>query len=260
MRSNEKWPRCHHRFRETSTPSTCSGAWPLARNNSGNARRSRCRTTSTITSTWWIRIHPHTEGGDGRFSAQGKTPSGRYSEMKHDATVQRLCLLPHSILFLAWSLLLLPPSLPAGSPPALPIVRAIVLPAEVLLTWDGPPDATYYGIYRADLDRRWMPIAKPVLAPRYRDTDFRTLPCYYQVAAFNGAGELIAFSEFLVSNTVASVSLYGVDPRPVSDTSVALVWNMMGSGDGLLEIGTDPTNYLSVATATNFASRQEFIL
>src|SRR5437016_12530776 len=172
----------------------------------------------------------------------------------------RVCLLQHPILFLAWSLLLPVLRLPAAPPPTVPNVRAIVLPAEVLLTWEGAPDAAYYGIYRADLDRRWMPIAKPVLAPRYRDTDFRTLPCYYQVAAFNAAGELITFSEFLVSNRVASVSLYGVDPRPVSDTSVALVWNMMGLGDGLLEVGTDPTNYLWVAARTNFASRQEFIV
>src|SRR5260221_1375662 len=163
-------------------------------------------------------------------------------------------------LFCAWLLL---PSVTMAAVPPLTSMRAIALPAEVLLSWDEWPDAAFYGVYRANLDRRWGPIAKNVLVPRYRDTDFETLPCYYQVAAFNAAGDLIAFSELLESTLSPLLAgPIGVNPRPVSDTGFAVEWNLgLGlAGDGLLEVGASPTNYEWAASITNFAMRQEFVL
>src|SRR5437764_1152940 len=91
-----------------------------------------------------------------------------------------------------------------ASPPSVPAnVRVIFLPAEVLLSWDGSPDAAYYGVYRAELDRRWMPIADRVTVSRFRDTEFRSLPCYYQIKAVNAAGEIAVTPEFLC-RTVSS--------------------------------------------------------
>ncbi len=79
-------------------------------------------------------------------------------------------------LSLSLTLLLFPLLSVHAVPPAAPTnVRAVVLPAEVLLTWDASAGADHYRVYRADLDRRWMPIATQVTAPRYRDTDFRSL-------------------------------------------------------------------------------------
>ncbi len=92
----------------------------------------------------------------------------------------------HSSLSLSLTLLLFPLLSLRAVPPAAPSnVRAIVLPAEVLLTWDASAGADHYRVYRADLDRRWMPIATQLTVPRYRDTDFHSLPCYYQIAACN---------------------------------------------------------------------------
>src|SRR2546423_6920621 len=118
--------------------------------------------------------------------------------MKMPVEVNPVRLFAKQLLALVCACLLLPWVTVAAIAP-LTNVRTIALPAEVLLSWDEWPDAAFYGLYRANLDRRWVPIAKNVLVPRYRDTDFQTLPCYYQVAAYNAAGDLIAFSELLES-------------------------------------------------------------
>jgi hypothetical protein len=161
--------------------------------------------------------------------------------------------------------LLLPGVLLADLPPAPGNLRATFLPAEVLLSWDGSADVAYYRIYRADLDRRWMPIADHVAVPRYRDGDFRSLPCYYQISAFNAAGESATSPEFLVSNAVASsfpsIVLKGINPRPVSDTAFAVSWYMSGGvGDGLLELGTSPTNYQWSSPLPNRSWIQELMI
>lgn len=164
------------------------------------------------------------------------------------------------VLFCCW--LLLPCRLGGATPFPLVNVRAITLPAEVLLTWDEWPGAVSYGVYRANLDRRWAPIAKNVLAPRYRDSDFQTLPCYYQVAAYDTTGAVVAFAEISTPNGLPIAPLWPprVTTRPVSDTSFAVSWNLAAPGDGLLEVGTSPTNYQWAAVNTNFALRQEFVV
>src|SRR5947209_2260843 len=145
--------------------------------------------------------------------------------MRNSGLGSRVCPLPTFCLLLSGGLMLLP-SRVAATPPAPPAnVRAVVLTAEVLLSWQGSSDAAYYRVFRADLDLRWMPIGGQVSVPLYRDGDFRSLPCYYQVVAYNALGELGAAPEFIVSNQVASISLYGVNPRPVSDTAFAVEWN-----------------------------------
>src|SRR5216117_1406304 len=99
-----------------------------------------------------------------------------------------------SLLPLALTCLLLP-SLEAAPPPVPANVRWIALPAEVMLIWDGSPEAVYYEVYRAELDRRWMPVDKHVPVPWFRDSDYTSRPCYYQVAAVNAAGEVAATEE-----------------------------------------------------------------
>src|SRR6185295_18013755 len=80
----------------------------------------------------------------------------------------------------------------ATPPPRPTNVRTIVLPAEVLLVWDGSVEVDHYKIYGAGPDRRWRTLATNVSGTTYRDTDFAEMPYYYQIAAINAAGESAA--------------------------------------------------------------------
>ncbi len=167
----------------------------------------------------------------------------------------------HSSLSLSLTLLLFPLLSLRAVPPAAPSnVRAIVLPAEVLLTWDASAGADHYRVYRADLDRRWMPIATQLTVPRYRDTDFRSLPCYYQIAACNAAGECAATLEFTVNPATAAISLIGAKTRPLSDTSMSVAWTLQGTGggDALLEVSPSLNSLQPVCVNPALASRHEF--
>lgn len=159
-----------------------------------------------------------------------------------------------------------------STPPAAPAnVRAIILPAEILFTWDESPGADYYKVYRGGPTRRWVPLS-PVTEPRFRDTDFVPLPGYYQIAAYNDAGEVAATAPFVVSNVTSSISLIGVTPRPVSDTSFAVAWTVDGpspfrgygygfpwdGGDGMLEAGPDLDHMKLVGFRAVASSRHEF--
>jgi hypothetical protein len=116
-------------------------------------------------------------------------------------------------------------------------LRSQLLPAEVILSWDPSAGAAYYRVRRAKLDRRWAPVTQ-VLGTRLRDGDFYQLPTYYQVIAYNEAGEAGPAAECLVLDGSPYVSILGVNPRPVSDTSFAISWNLDTYGDALLEVGT----------------------
>jgi fibronectin type 3 domain-containing protein len=86
----------------------------------------------------------------------------------------------------------------AAAPPAPANVRVIYLPAEILFTWDGSPEADHYRVYRGGPDRRWVPLPL-VTAPSFRDTDFASpVPGYYMIAAVSDVGELSATAEFFV--------------------------------------------------------------
>jgi hypothetical protein len=148
----------------------------------------------------------------------------------------------------------------AAPPPVPANVRAVILPAEVVLTWDASAGADHYRIYRADLDLRWMPIATDVAVPRYRDADFRALPCHYQIAACNAAGECAATAVFTVNSASASISLIGANTRPLSDTSVALSWTILGDGggDAMLEVGTSLNSLELVGANAARAPRHDF--
>src|SRR5439155_20688211 len=147
-----------------------------------------------------------------------------------------------------------------ASPPASAAnLRGVLLPAEIVLSWDASPDAAYYRVLRTGLDRRWM-LDAHVTGTRLRDGDFRSLPTYYQVIAYNAAGEAAAPVECLVSDRPLTIDFFGVNPRPVSDTSFAISWNLNEPGDARLEVGLSPTNYTWVTSSSAFASRQEFVL
>lgn|GEM_PF-5324141 len=170
--------------------------------------------------------------------------------------MSRCCFSSLSLTLLLFPLLAL-----HAAPPAAPSnVRVIVLPAEVLLTWDASAGADHYRVYRADLDRRWMPVATQVTVPRYRDTDFRSLPCYYQIAACTASGECAATLEFTVNAATPAVSLVGARTRPLSDTSVSVAWTLQGAGGGnaLLEVGLSLSSLQLVGVNPVFGSRHEF--
>jgi hypothetical protein len=136
----------------------------------------------------------------------------------------------------------------------------VTLPAEILLTWDAVPDAQSYSVYRAGADRRWVPVASQLAVPRFRDTDFRELPSLYQIAARNDAGEVSTSPEITVSDVGQNIRLLGVNPRPLSDSAMVVSWNLLGSGDGLLEIGADPGNYDQIFWNSTPGVRQDFVI
>jgi hypothetical protein len=166
--------------------------------------------------------------------------------------IQRAASLALTLAFAASTLRATPPNAPTN-------IRAVSLPAENLLTWDPVPDAQYYSVQRAGFDRRWAPVGK-VTVPRIRDTDFRSFPCLYKILVLNEAGEGASSPEITVSNRSPSVSLIGVNPRPVSDTAFAIVLNLLGTGDGLLEIGATAGSYNTVFWEEALSSRHEFVI
>src|SRR3954469_10166357 len=130
----------------------------------------------------------------------------------------------------------------ASPPPAPANLQGIFLPAEIMLSWNPSPGAAYYRVSRAQSNRRWVPFTDVALT-RVRDGDFFEGISYYQVIAYNQAGEAGPPVECLVmSGAPAYIRVFGVNPRPVSDTSFAISWNLETYGDGLLEVGTSPTN------------------
>jgi hypothetical protein len=172
------------------------------------------------------------------------------------------CLLAATALFLVTPLEAAPLPLPAN-------IRTIVLPAEVLFTWDASAGADYYKVYRGGPDRRWVPLP-PVTEPRFRDTDFLPLPGYYAIGAFNNGGETAVAPEFLVSSATPNISLIGVTPRPMSDTSFAVAWTINGpqpfagygrggGGDGMLEVGPGLEHMTLVGSTSTISERHEFI-
>src|SRR4051812_36702988 len=162
-----------------------------------------------------------------------------------------------SLLLLA--LLLLPCALPATPPLPPQNIRSILMPAEILLSWDAPAGAAYYRVTHSDASRRWIPMGYTT-EPRVRDKGFPALPCLYQIVAYNEAGEFSASAEFTVSDQAPAPDWYGVNVRPVSDTAVAVSWNMPLPGDALLELGTAPGIYERIFSQSAFSNRQEFVL
>src|SRR6185503_15218748 len=94
----------------------------------------------------------------------------------------------------------------AAPPPVPTNVRAVVLPAEVLLTWDGSTEADHYRVYRGGPNRRWI-LPAVTKQPRFRDTEFSELPSYYQIAAVSSSGEIAATAEFQVFTAAITVAL-----------------------------------------------------
>jgi hypothetical protein len=177
-------------------------------------------------------------------------------------------LCPTSFLVAGTALFLVTPL--EAAPPAQPTnIRAIVLPAEMLFTWDASPGADYYRVDRGGPDRRWVPLP-PVTEPRLRDTDFSLLPSYYAIGAYNNAGETAVAPELFVESATPNISLIGVTPRPLSDTSFAVAWTINGpqpfagygrggGGDGMLEVGPDLEHMTLVGSTRTIYERQEFV-
>ncbi len=169
----------------------------------------------------------------------------------------------NSLLSLALTGLIASPLAALAVPPPAPAnVRAIILPAEVLLTWDASPGADFYQVARGGPNRRWI---WPAITsePRFRDTEFTELPSYYQLSACNAAGECLSTAEFLVYPATNDLRLIGATPRPLSDTSFAVAWTIgsatgFGLGEGMLEVGTSLDAMTLVGTSQSPAWRHEF--
>src|SRR5687767_14601391 len=115
-------------------------------------------------------------------------------------------------------------------------VVARILPAEVFFTWDTVPGATFYQVFRGDLDRNWVPL-QPVSATTYHDGDYTDLPSYYRIAAFGPAGLLTATPDLLITNATVNLVVMHHVVRPLSDTAVAIGWVLSSAADGVLEVG-----------------------
>ena len=168
----------------------------------------------------------------------------------------------NSLLSLVLTSFIFPLAVHAVPPPAPTNVRAIILPAEVLLTWDASPGAVSYKVSRGGPNRRWI---WPAITtePRFRDTEFTELPSYYQLSACNAAGECLSTAEFLVYPATNDLRLIGATPRPLSDTSFAVAWTISGAmgfglGDGMLEVGSSLDAMTLVGTSQTPAWRNEF--
>lgn len=154
----------------------------------------------------------------------------------------------------------------ATPPPAPANIKSVVLPAEVLLRWDPSPGADYYRVYLGGPDRRWIPLPDHLRQPTFRDTDFTELPSWYQIGAYNNAGESSftePFSVFASSiNTGQDFVPYGITVRPISDTAVAIHWTIFGPfpSDGTIEIGPSLTNLTTLGYSAELARRHEFVI
>jgi hypothetical protein len=154
-----------------------------------------------------------------------------------------------------------------ATPPPVPSnIKSVVLPAEVLLRWDPSPGADYYRVYLGGPDRRWIPLPDHLREPTFRDTDFTELPSWYQIGAYNNAGESSftePFSVFASSiNTGTDFVPYGITVRPISDTAVAINWTIFGPfpSDGTIEIGPSLTNLTTLGYSAELARRHEFVI
>ena len=152
-------------------------------------------------------------------------------------------------------------------PPApLANVQAIILPSEVLLRWDPSPGADYYRVYRGGPDKRWVPLTNHLHTPTFRDTDFTTLPSWYQIGAYNNTGEASFTEPFQVYgdplNQDASYLPYGLSVRPVSDTSVTIGWTLLDylGGDAMIEVGPSLTDLTNFACIPEFKRRHDFVI
>src|SRR4051812_29075496 len=98
------------------------------------------------------------------------------------AIVSRRLLLVLTLLTVSHGVQAIPPPPPTN-------VRSILTPAEIVFTWDPAPGAAYYRVLHADSSRRWIPLAQ-LTGTQVRDPDFPSLPCYYEIHAFNADGEV----------------------------------------------------------------------
>ena len=152
-------------------------------------------------------------------------------------------------------------------PPApLTNIQSIILPSEVLLRWDPAPGADYYRVYRGGPDKRWVPLTNHFQTPTFRDTDFTTLPSWYQIGAYNSAGESSFTGPFQVNGIppqqMDGLRLDGVTVRPVSDTGVSIAWSLTTPTlvDGMIEIGESLDHLSTLVVSPALAWRHEFVI
>src|SRR2546423_2965307 len=77
----------------------------------------------------------------------------------------------HRRLLLVLGFVIASPGSHASPPASVANLKSVLLPAEIVLSWDASPDAAYYRVLRAGLDRRWM-LDAHLRGTRLRDGDF----------------------------------------------------------------------------------------
>jgi hypothetical protein len=148
-----------------------------------------------------------------------------------------------------------------GEPPAAPAnVQARVSPSEVLLTWEPSAGADYYRIFRSGIDRRWVSLPQHLLVPRFRDPDYPVLPGYYQVAAYNSAGEMSS-TEIRIDDVTSTVDYIGHVVRQASEDSISIRWFTIGGpADAVLELGSGTNEGFFFAVAPAYQEEHEFLV
>jgi hypothetical protein len=148
----------------------------------------------------------------------------------------------------------------AVAPPAPANVQARITPAELLLTWEPSLGADYYKVYRGGPDRRWVPLTQKLLVPRFRETDFTTLPTYFQISACNAAGEATT-TEFVVNDATSDVDYFAHVVRQVSENAATISWYTVGSpSDTVLEVGTGTNDGFFFAIDPSYVQQHEVLI
>jgi hypothetical protein len=125
---------------------------------------------------------------------------------------------------------------------------------EMMLTWNEVPGATSYNVYRYDpTNSVWVVAATGLTAPRYREANSE--PTSYTVTAVNADGESAPPPAVTCVQTGDGFTLmYNEWNSPKYDTSASIQWmiDLVVGADGMLEVGTSPTNLMFMGWDTNY--------
>jgi len=128
---------------------------------------------------------------------------------------------------------------------------------EIMLTWNEVPDASGYNVYRYDTPNTvWVQTATNLPRPLYRESGVyeRTI---YAVSAVNQDGESAPAGPVVAEQTGDAFTI-ALDSWlwSIYDTVAAIQWSidLEAGADGMLEVGTSPTNLVFFASDTNLAT------
>src|SRR5204863_1556118 len=126
---------------------------------------------------------------------------------------------------------------------------------DIMLTWNAAPGAIGYNVYRYDsANELWVQTATNLNVLRYREMNVYD-PMIYSVTAINDDGESAAAGPVLAEPTGEGFNI-SIDrwSWSVYDTSAVIQWtvSLEAGADGLVEVGTSPTNLFSLAWDTNY--------